>query len=243
MLALLRGSGFKFKRALSQRGFWGTLRRGTAYLVWEYTVERRRRRYREAEMAEFDRRFAVNTSGKVDLQDLNINSPNLSYGVSYESTPPEIFKRMVDSLPIKHEEFSFVDVGSGKGKVLLMASELPFKKIIGIEFSSELHRIAQQNVSAYQSPNQRCKTFECICVDASECPIPSDPLVFFFYHPFDDKVMRRVLTNIESSLKDHPRRMFILYYNPVCDYLLDSTTLWKKIKATVNYAIYMTGDA
>ena len=194
-------------------------------------------------MAEFDRRFAVDTSGKVDLRDLHINSTNLNHGVSYESTPPEIFKRIVDSLPIKHEEFTFVDVGSGKGKVLLMASEFPFKKIIGIEFSAELNRIAQHNVSTYQNNNQKCNSFECICVDASEYPIPSDPVVLFFYHPFDDNVMMKVLTNIERSLKDHPRKMFILYYNPVCDYLLDRTKLWKKIKATADSSIYMNVDA
>jgi hypothetical protein len=52
-------------------------------------------------------------------------------------------------LNIDPRNFTFIDFGSGKGRVLLIAAGLPFKAVVGIEFSRELHEIAVQNISRF----------------------------------------------------------------------------------------------
>ena len=71
----------------------------------------------------------------------------------------------------------FIDFGSGKGRALLLASELPFKKIVGIEFSPPLHEIARANWRNYLSATQRCKAVELLCLDVVEYAIPPEPAV------------------------------------------------------------------
>ncbi len=82
----------------------------------------------------------------------------------YFATEPWLFEQIMDALArsiqrlaISQEavaqtmlqDFTFIDLGSGKGRVLLMASEYPFQKIIGVEFMPELHRAAQKNIAGY----------------------------------------------------------------------------------------------
>ena len=46
---------------------------------------------------------------------------------------------------IEHDRFTFVDFGAGKGRVLMMACEYPFKQVIGVELSRKLHATASRN--------------------------------------------------------------------------------------------------
>ena len=69
----------------------------------------------------------------------------------YQPTDPALFQEIMASLPIEFEQFAFVDLGSGKGRTLLMASEYPFKRIVGVELIAELHRAAEENIRDYRS--------------------------------------------------------------------------------------------
>jgi hypothetical protein len=209
------------------------------YLLWEYTPSQRQRRDIRIE---FDRTFGVDTAHEVDICDLAIESPNWEFGVRYEPTAPERFIEMVGSLPIKYEDFTFIDVGSGKGKVLLMASEMPFKRIIGIEFSPMLNRIAQNNISRYKSPTQICTSLESICIDAIDYAIPPEKIVFYFYNPFHGCVLSEVLKNIEKSLIDNPREILVVYYNPVHKDLFDNSQFLTQIKSSKFFSIYTTAE-
>jgi SAM-dependent methyltransferase len=132
-----------------------------------------------------------------------------------EFDEPEAFETLMKLLQIWWEDFIFVDFGSGKGRALLLASEYPFRRIIGVEFARELHAAAQVNIARYQSATQRCCAIEVHCQDATEFALPPEPTVFYFYNPFDATVMKKVLANIRASLEAHPRPVFILY----CNYL------------------------
>lgn len=130
----------RFKRSLRERGIFVTLLRSTllpVHLLREYVTAKRLER--EPEHSEFDRKYGVNTDGEIGgwtyLSDLDIPSPNWIYGRNYAGIEPERFFAILESMSIPFEEFVFIDFGSGKGRALLMASEYPFKKIIGIEFS------------------------------------------------------------------------------------------------------------
>ena len=86
----------------------------------------------------------------------------------YMPTDPATFGEMMAALPIDFHQFTFIDIGSGKGRTLLMASEFPFRRILGVEILPELDRAARENIQAYKSPMQRCAKIESVCADARD---------------------------------------------------------------------------
>ncbi|QDT37699.1 class I SAM-dependent methyltransferase [Stratiformator vulcanicus] len=88
----------------------------------------------------------MQTSGIVWQQDLGVSEKQAEQAVEYNPTTASQFGSILESLPIDYEQFSFVDLGSGKGRVLLMASEFPFREVVGVELSSQLHEIAANNI-------------------------------------------------------------------------------------------------
>jgi hypothetical protein len=204
----------RIKKTLQQRGLGGTVK----LFVWKMCdplanwlwPARYRARRRERE---FDARFGVETAGIIELEWLQIDSRHVPHGVEYEQSKPAAFDTLMKPLQIRFEDFVFVDFGSGKGRALLLASDYPFRRIIGVEFAVELHEAAQRNIARYHSPTQRCRAIESRCQDATEFVLPPEPTVFYFYNPFDETVLRKVLTNIRDSLLAQPRPVFILYCN------------------------------
>jgi hypothetical protein len=194
----------RVERALRVYGPAGTARRGWRALR-SLPVERRL-----AERDRFDEETGVVTAGVVRLESLSVPAENRRLGHRYQPSDPETLRRTIAALPIRHEEFAFVDVGSGKGRALLVASEFPFERILGVELSEELNEIALRNIEAYSSPAQRCRTIEAVCADAAEYELPGLPLVLYFYNPFLEPVMRRVMANVGSSLAARPRPAYVV---------------------------------
>jgi len=168
-----------------------------------------------------DRIHGTDTGGYIPLNDLDIASENRDRGIQYQPTPAKLFTKLIKGLSVRHEDYIFVDFGSGKGRVLLLASCYPFKKVIGVEFSPELHATALKNVARYRSRKQRCTQIEAVCMDVVDYTIPPEPAIYYFFNPFDDVIMRTVLTNIKESLESQPRDAFFIYYNPVQARLFD----------------------
>jgi tRNA1(Val) A37 N6-methylase TrmN6 len=115
-------------------------------------------------------------------------------------------------LPINPAEFICVDLGSGKGRVLLLAAEFGFKKVVGVEFSPSLHRIAIANVNRYKSGSTRNCEIECVCQDAAEFSIPSENLVMFLYGPFYEPVFRKVVGKLQHSLEAQERPIYLINF-------------------------------
>jgi len=158
-----------------------------------------------------DRKYGIETSGIVSANNLEANSENLRYAVWYEPMPEKIFRRIMGYLNIDFGAFEFIDFGSGKGRVLIMAAPYGFKKVTGVEFSPELHRIAANNIEIYRQ-HTHTSTIESVCMDAVHFPIPEAPLVMFFYSPFTGNALAQVLTNISASLRRNPRDIVLLLY-------------------------------
>ncbi len=165
----------------------------------------------------FDLRHGVLTSPEVKMGELRIDSPNAKLGVKYAATEARYFNLVLDEWSLDHSKFSFIDFGSGMGRVLLMAAERPFKKVIGVEFSRELVEISKRNLRSYKSSRGRRSAIEVLCMDATEFDPPDEPSIFYFFNPFDRKVFVDVLANLERSLRRHPRPAYVFYANPEHD--------------------------
>jgi SAM-dependent methyltransferase len=188
---------------------------------------------------EFDELHGIETAKRVHLTDLKIDSPNWIYADGYWPTPPDVFQDALSGLNSRHENLTFIDFGSGKGRVLLMASEFPFRKIVGVEFSSELHAIAEQNILRYKSATQRCRDVTSACTDFTQFPIPIDPLFVFLYNPSSREITSALADNIAQSMRQHPRELWVFYVTPAYDVFESGKPLaLRKIKSHPKYAVY-----
>jgi SAM-dependent methyltransferase len=142
-----------------------------------------------------------------------IETGKRNVGVPYDPTEPKYIRWAFRNLPINPADYSFVDFGSGKGRVLIAAAEHPFLEVIGVEYSKDLHEAAMTNIRSAR--RIKCTNTRSVCVDAAEFSIPDSPCVLFFYNPFRGETMNRVLSNIQESLTRQPRPIFVVYVNPI----------------------------
>ncbi len=219
MPRLLRTVLPRIRRSLADKGLLTTLGRSVllpVHLVREYRTARNLKP--DGHRSTFDLAHDVDTDGEVlgwtYLSDLDISSPNWIDGVDYCAIEPERFDAILSSLEIRFEDFTFIDFGSGKGRALLMASDFPFRKVIGLEFSRELHETAERNIRTYKRSPQGCRAVESRCVDFLDFSLPPEACVLYFYDPCSEALFRRVLDHIRKSLEEHPRPLWIVYVAP-----------------------------
>lgn len=187
---------------------------------------------------EFDARFGTDTSDMREVGSLDVPSGNARHAVRYQPTDAGLFGRIMQALDVELDGYEFIDFGSGKGRVLLLASDYPFSRITGVEFSPELQAIAQRNIAIYDSPARRCREVATLCQDATQYAIPPKPLVCFFYNPFGAEVIRTVVANIEASLRAAPRDACVIYVDPVHRQAFEHSGSWRVLKTDKQYVIY-----
>lgn len=210
--------------SLLARELWAFLR--------DSTPARRRQRFGDME---YDWEYRVNTtSGTVEWRERLLGI----FHSPYQPTDPALFAEMIASLPIDLREFTFVDMGSGKGRTLLMASEYPFRRIVGVELLPELHQIAQENLARYKSGSQKGFALEAVCGDATDFPFPAEPLVLYLFNPLPESGLRRVVASLDRSLSAHPRTAYVLYHNPLLERVLSESAALTKMGGTHQYSIY-----
>ncbi len=171
----------------------------------------------------FDERFGVETSGL--LYELPSGHPHDLYNNGYFAVAPSVFHAimhaMQERLHLDYQRFRFVDLGSGKGRALLLACDYPFREILGIELSPELNRIARSNIARYAgakgAPRPPVISMQ---GDATEFSWPPGPLIIYMWNAFTGPVMEHVFRNLESSLKKQPRELYLVYIHPELESML-----------------------
>lgn len=193
----------------------------------------------------FDRELGVDTRGTsggfrrariIDRLDPESRRTVTGFG----PTPLRAADEIIASLPIRKEDFTFVDVGSGKGRVLLIAARSPFKRVVGVEISEELHKVATANIRNRRDPLARCADVQSTCFDASLFEIPSGPVVFWVFNPFQIRdPMNVLLSRIEASWREDPRPMLFVYLNPRLASLVDEVPIFERVPPPKNYELAM----
>jgi len=128
----------------------------------------------------------------------------------------------------------------GKGGHCWLASKYPFKRIIGVELSETLHMMARRNIQIYKDKLQKCYKIKSVCGDAACFTIPNENIIFYLFNPFDEHVMRKVLSNIEDAFHRFHRDIYIAYLKPVHRDVFDRASFLKINKQTDRYVIYQS---
>ena len=184
----------------------------------------------------FDWTHGVDTRIFAELATMQIGSTNKRFGQRYQPSPVYSLRLLLRRLDIDFNNHVFVDFGSGKGRTLLIAAELPFKQVIGVEFSEELNDCAARNIAVRRS--RQAKSVVTLHCDASEFELPGDDLVLYFFNPFKAEVLGKVVANIVASLEARPRNVIIIYLFLEDPHALDSLHGFRLREAWHRYRIY-----
>lgn len=171
--------------------------------------------------ADFDARHGVDTGGVIPQSALDVVDPNWVHGSAYVATGPVDFAAVLAPFELDYAATSFIDLGCGKGRVLLMAGALPFARVVGVEYSTQLAGIARDNLQRYRGPRAAGGIAVQTC-DATRFEYPPGDLVVFMYHPFDEVIMRQVVQGLVALAQAQPRRLVVLYFKPVYAALWDA---------------------
>jgi SAM-dependent methyltransferase len=162
----------------------------------------------------FDLRYGTDTARWAQLQDLALESTNKVHGVHYQATKAAPLSRLLRAFAVS-KDGTFVDFGSGKGRVLLLALQYGFRRVVGVEFSPELCDIARLNLATFKQHLKHTIDVEIAAIDAAKFEIQGDQTVFYFYNPFNAVVMEQVLANLRASLERTPRKVWLIYNTPL----------------------------
>src|SRR5262245_16419063 len=142
-----------------------------------------------------DRILDIGTAHKVDLAGLRLDAPDR---VSYEAGGWLDLRRILRPGDVSSDSV-FLDLGSGKGRIVLMAARYQFRRIIGVELSERLNAIARRNVAACRL-RLRCPDIELITADVLDYRIPDEVSVAYMFNPFRGPIFYTVLENLNPSV-------------------------------------------
>jgi SAM-dependent methyltransferase len=239
-----KDAGFNFRRAFMRHwrdsvryfGLWRAVRE-LAAASWRISLEllpsRRKARFGDLD---YDWEHEVDTT----RSNVSFRAQLLAElaGRPYFASDPWLFEQIMYALPIHFKDFTFVDLGSGKGRALLMAARYGFKRIIGVEFMPEWHRAAQDNIAKFAAANPSAPAMYSVCMDARDFDFPAEPLVIYLFNPFPEPVFVAVMERLRQSALTAPRPLFLAYRYTEFESLLEKCGWLKKVAGTEQWAAY-----
>jgi SAM-dependent methyltransferase len=165
-----------------------------------------------------ERRRGIETGRVVDLDALGIESEER---VRYEPSGWLDLRRALRGRDVGPDDV-FLDLGSGKGRVVLAAARYPFKRVIGVELSEQLNDVARRNLKAMQ-PKLRCRAVEIVSADVVDYEIPDDVTLVYLYNPFRGAVFDAAMRKLIASVDRRPRTVRVLYRTPLERARLEAT--------------------
>lgn len=166
----------------------------------------------------FDEANGVRTSGLVAGRHLKSGHRHDRHATAYYGVAPSVlhallrsWRRSGPAAPI--EETTFIDVGAGMGRAMLLAAELPFRAVIGVELNPTLVGIARRNLAVWRKAGRALSPLRLVSGDAAEFVFPRGPCLAFLFNPFGAAVMRRLLRSLASNYQDRPGQLDLLYVN------------------------------
>ena len=185
----------------------------------------------------FDLTRHVHTRGQVPLEGLR--TVGSAGGFAYLPTFAHVGPRLLRKLPtLNFEQYTFVDLGSGLGRMLFVAAERPFRRVQGIEFATELHERAVRNIQSYCEFWRRCTSIESFNVNAADFQFPDDNLVVYMFNPFGREVLETVFGRLNASLARHPRDVFVIMLQPDPSCLADTSPYLRLYREGFRFKIY-----
>ena len=188
----------------------------------------------------FDATHGVETGGLIPASELATGHSSDAHVTAYYGVAPSILRRLVElwletepAHPI--EEWTFVDIGAGKGRAMLVASEFPFKQVAGVELNPAMAGVAQRNVDHWIESRKRDPTarrhapIRLLAQDALEFQFPKSPCVAFLFHPFEAPLLKKLLRRMEEQFTGRPGELDVLYVNAECAAVFKANPAFRQV--------------
>ena len=192
----------------------------------------------------FDQSHGTDTGGLIPAAELLTGHESDQHVTAYYGIAPSILRSIIDlwlqrtAPPFPVEDYTFVDIGAGKGRAILVAAECPFREVIGIELNPTLAAIARRNVEIVSKPGavsegepELLSPISVIQADVLACDLPAGPTLAFLFHPFEAPLLTKLLRHIELQLAARPGQLDLLYVNAEHAAVIDATpgftALWR----------------
>ena len=176
----------------------------------------------------------METSGLLYAESLAAGHPNDIHSEGYYATAPSLFhgaialwQRSLYSLAVA--DYTFVDLGCGKGRVLLMASEYPFRAITGVELNGKLAAVARKNLKKWMRRPRSCRASNVVEGDVLEFPIPAGALVLFLFNSFEAEILRGLVERLLEASRTRSEPIDLIYVHPEQDHVIRQTAGFERL--------------
>jgi hypothetical protein len=187
----------------------------------------------------FDRRMGVQTRGALH-NDASLSS--LSVGGDskhYEPAHLLLWRRLHAAIPVDRGASSFVDLGAGRGRAVILAAEMGFCRVVGVELDEHLARSADSNVRLWRARRGgRAPAEQSVSIvhgDAATYRLPDGPVVLWLYNPFGPVTLRHVLQGVCERTGDET---YVAYFNPVHKAVFDEFPQLTVHAASKRWVVY-----
>ena len=185
-------------------------------LAWKLFQFRQRRQDRVNRA--FDASYGTDTAGETQLTAVGVSAGdaergNTVYRPLWEKNFHATMRRFETELGDQLKDFTFVDVGSGKGKLLLLASLYPVRQIRGVEYAPGLHETAERNVARFNAPAQLCRDVRPLLGNALTFDLPNGPVIAMIFNSFDTAMTAEVVRNLVKQRPEGSHACFVVYEN------------------------------
>jgi SAM-dependent methyltransferase len=188
----------------------------------------------------FDAAHGVETSGLIPAGDLVTGHSSDAHVTAYYGVAPSILRGLVElwaeTKPTQQRaRYSFIDIGAGKGRAMLVASELGFRQVIGIELNPEMADIAERNLERWSQSRAEDSTaapvspVRVVEMDALEFDFPAGPCIAFLFHPFEAPLLKRLLRRMETQFAKRSGDLDVLYVNAECAAVFDANPAFQRL--------------
>jgi SAM-dependent methyltransferase len=166
----------------------------------------------------FDTASGLRTSGLIPGRHLKSGHPHDRHATAYFGVAPSVFRELLRRWrrfrpAAQIEQTTFIDLGAGMGRAMLIAALQPFQAVVGVELNPELVRLARRNMTRWRKIANPQAPMRLVCGDAAGYVFPDGPCVAFLFNPFGATVMRRLLKGMARSFARRPGELDILYIN------------------------------
>jgi hypothetical protein len=203
----------KVRWSLENRGVAGTVTSAAK------SIGRKLKRPEVREVHPFDVHHGTKTDGVIPGHDLAVGHANDRFIAGYAAVPPSRFrgamKKWLESGP-SHAvgDYTFIDFGCGKGRAVLLASEMRLREVVGVELNTGLAELAQENAEVWTKAGKALSPIRIVCGDALELEWPAGPCLVYLYNPFQGQVMRLLVERLRSRFAERPRDLEVIYQKP-----------------------------
>lgn len=200
---------------------WKNLRHASAALS-------RSSREQRAQDTAFDRQWGTDTSGGVSVHNLGFDRARIAHCRRYDPSSEAMLRQPVALLGLEPSECDFIDYGAGKGRIVMLAMEMGFRSVVGVELSAKLCDIAEANVARFAIQHDTMPAARIVRGDATHFTPGGRHIVAYFYNPFDAFVMAEVREKLEAARRNGTARVTVIYVNSEHHHVFGDAPGWTR---------------